>query len=153
MKDQLNQSRLEIAAEISDDTSYFYGEHEKRFTGIEIGLVIAGAFLVGFLKGFAKKLGEKTGEKLGESLGDYISHQIDEGRQKDPASQYQLLERAMSGLAGQIGTSSLDEKLVHAAAIEVEQELVKVLSRQAPDDVSIRIASKVRVTAQRVLRF
>jgi len=107
----LKAARMDIASEVGAAIGNFTPPDEKRFTGIEIMLVVGGALLYGFLKGFAKKVGEKVGDKVGEKVGEplanYVGDKIDELTGKDKATQDKLLEEAQKEAKEKIQAAGL----------------------------------------------
>jgi len=147
MSTQFNEPRSAIAPVIGPYIGYFEESDRKRFTGLELLGIVAGAFLVGFLKGF----GEEAGKNLGVELADYMTRKIHEARGKDKADQDMMLAQAHDEIAAIIQKQNLDSKKLDKIADHVEAELVKVLSRDAPDDVSTRIAATVKNIALKLL--
>ena len=147
MSTQFDKPRAAIAPAIGPYVGYFEEPDRKRFTGLELLAIVAGAFLVGFLEGF----GKEAGKNLGEELADYMTGKIKEARGKDKANQNKMLEQAHHEIAAIIQKQNIDSKELDKIADHVEAELVKALSRDAPDDISTRISAIVREVALKLL--
>jgi hypothetical protein len=147
MDPKLKDARMQVASEIGADIGHLTPSDEKRFTGVEVMLVLGGTFLFAFFKGLVSKAGEKVGEHLGEKLGDFISKKIDELLGKDRPTQDRLLEESRHDAEKQIRGAGLSPEQVAAIALSVEKELAKALAAKAPEDVSARIAHKVATEA------
>ena len=151
MDPALKAARLEIASEVGADVGNFTPPDQKRFTGVEIMLVVGGELLYGFLKGLAKKVGEKVGEKVGDKVGEkigeplaaYVGDKIDELAGKDKTTQDRLLEEAQNEAKKKIQGAGLNSAQVKEAAQTVETQMVITLSAKAPKEISVRIARKV----------
>ena len=151
MTTTLRRAREEIADEIGPDVASFSPPDEKHFIAAALMLAMGGAFLVGFFKGLASKLGETSGEHAADALTAFIAKKVGEARKHDPASQDALLESSLAEAQEALRKANLQTAQSQALVADLEQRLADVLAADAPDDVSARIARRVRAVGVELL--